>query len=69
MEKIVPRDHHCHHLVGLVMPNSDPFDEFFYPTLTLMIVSYSMLTEKPLIYWIAPHSHFQNDSTLFTYAA
>ena len=30
----------CHHLASLVMPNGDPQDRFFYPTLTLMIDSY-----------------------------
>ena len=32
----------CHHLASLVMPNGDPQDEFFYPTLTLMIDSYNL---------------------------
>ena len=27
----------CHHSASLVMPNCDPRDRFFYPTLTLMI--------------------------------
>ena len=27
----------CHHSASLVMPNGDPRDRFFYPTLTLMI--------------------------------
>ena len=27
----------CHHSTSLVMPNGDPRDGFFYPTLTLMI--------------------------------
>ena len=30
----------CHHSASLVMPNGDPGDGFFYPTLTLMIDSY-----------------------------
>ena len=30
----------CHHSACLVMPNGDPWDRFFYPTLTLMIDSY-----------------------------
>ena len=37
MEKSVPRDHR---LSSLVMPNDDPREGFFYPTLTLMIDSY-----------------------------
>ena len=32
----------CHHLASLVMPNGDPRDGFFYPTLTLMIDSDSL---------------------------
>ena len=30
-----------HHSASLVMPNSDPRDRYFYPTLTLMIDSYN----------------------------
>ena len=30
-----------HHSVSLGMPNGDPRDRFFYPTLTLMIDSYN----------------------------
>ena len=30
----------CHHSASLVMPNGDPRDGFFYPTLTLMIDFY-----------------------------
>ena len=37
IEKSVPLDHH---LSSLVMPNCDPRDIFFYPTLTPMIDSY-----------------------------
>ena len=32
----------CHHSASLVMPNGDPRDAFFYPTLTLMIDFYSL---------------------------
>ena len=32
----------CHQSASLVMPNCDPQDGFFYPTLTLMIDSYSL---------------------------
>ena len=32
----------CHHSASLVMPNGDPRDGFFYPTLTLMMDSYSI---------------------------
>ena len=32
----------CHHSASLVMPNGDPRDGFFYPTLTLMIDSYNL---------------------------
>ena len=32
----------CHHSASLVMPNSDPQDRFFYPTLTLMMNSYDI---------------------------
>ena len=31
----------CHHLASLVMSKGDTWDAFFYPTLTLMIDSYS----------------------------
>ena len=34
----------CHHSACLLMPNDDPQDEFFYPTLTLMINSNNILT-------------------------
>ena len=30
----------CHHSASLVMPNGDPWDGFFYLTLTLMIDAY-----------------------------
>ena len=30
----------CHHSASLMMPNGDPREGFFYPTLTLMIDSY-----------------------------
>ena len=30
----------CHHLANLVMSIGNPGDRFFYPTLTLMMVSY-----------------------------
>ena len=32
----------CHHLASLVIPNGDPQDGFFYPTLTLMIDPYDI---------------------------
>ena len=32
----------CHHSASLVLPNGDPRDGFFYPTLTLMIDSKSI---------------------------
>ena len=32
----------CHHLASLMMSNCDPWDIFFYPTLTLMIDSYNI---------------------------
>ena len=32
----------CHHLASLMMSNCDPWDRFFYPTLTLMIDSYNI---------------------------
>ena len=31
-----------HHLASQVMPNSDPRDRYFYPTITLIIDSYSL---------------------------
>ena len=30
----------CYHSASLVMPNNDPLDRFFYPTLTLMMDLY-----------------------------
>ena len=33
----------CHHSASLVIPNGDPRDGFFYPTLTLMKDSYTFL--------------------------
>ena len=32
----------CHHSAGLMMPNNDPRDRFFYPSLTLMMDSYNL---------------------------
>ena len=40
IEKSVPCNHRLLHSASLVMPNGDPRDEFFYPTLTLMIDTY-----------------------------
>ena len=34
-------DHRFHHSASHVMPIGDPQDRFFYPTLTLMIDSFS----------------------------
>ena len=34
---------HCTPSASLVMPNSDPWDELFCPTLTLMIDSYILM--------------------------
>ena len=34
---------------SLVMPNGDPWDSFFYPTLTLMIDSYTLVSVMVLI--------------------
>ena len=42
IEKTIPQDHLCHHSASLMMPNGDPWDEFFYPTLRLMINSYNL---------------------------
>ena len=36
----------CHHSASLVMAIGDPWDGLFYPTLTLMIDSYS-IAPKP----------------------
>ena len=33
----------CHHSASLVMPNGDPRDRFFYPTLILMIDFYILI--------------------------
>ena len=32
----------CHHLASLVMPIGDPWDGFFYPTLTVVMDSYNL---------------------------
>ena len=40
IEKSDHRDHRLSYSASLVMPNGDPRDGFFYPTLTLMIDSY-----------------------------
>ena len=47
IEKSAPQDHHLSLLPSLVMPYGDPRDEFYYPTLTLMIDSY-------IISWVCP---------------
>ena len=36
----------CHHSASLVMPNCDPLDRFFDPTLTLMIDSFITPIQK-----------------------
>ena len=36
----------CLHLASLVMPIGDPPDDFFYPTLTLMMDSYKLISES-----------------------
>ena len=41
-EKSIPRDHRFQHSASLVMPNGDPWDGCFDPTLTLMIDSYRL---------------------------
>ena len=46
IEKSVPRITVCYHSASLVMPNGDPRDRFFYPTLTFMIDSYKNSGEK-----------------------
>ena len=38
----------CHHSASLVMPNGDPQDGFYYPTLALIIDSYNLGTERKL---------------------
>ena len=40
--KIRPSDHHLSSLGNRVMTNGDPRDEFFYPTLILMIDIYNL---------------------------
>ena len=50
----------CHHSASLVMPNSDPRDGFFYPTLAGVIDSY--ITSQSTIFqscqdessWVEP---------------
>ena len=49
--KSVPRDHRLSPLTSLVMPNGDPRDGFFYPTLTLMIDSYILNIDYRLPRW------------------
>ena len=40
--KICPSgSHFCHHSASLVMPKGDPWEGFFYPTLTLMMDSFN----------------------------
>ena len=41
----------CHHSASLMMPIGDPRVGFFYPTLTLMMVSYVIQNwmEEPII--------------------
>ena len=46
IEKSIPQDHRCHHLASLVMSNCDPWDGFFYPTLTYMIISCTITFEN-----------------------
>ena len=42
----------CHHQETLAMPNSDPWYECFFPTLRIMIDSYSTQWLYGLIYFI-----------------
>ena len=39
----------CHHSASLLMPNGDPRDEFFYPTLTLIVDSYIILLFQDIL--------------------
>ena len=54
----------CHPSASLVMPIGDPQDDFLYPTLILMIDTFSIIpsvhAEIPL--WKYPSSHSQNPS-------
>ena len=43
----------CHHLANLVVPNGEPRDRFFYPTLTLMMDSYCLWGSPFVITWQA----------------
>ena len=58
----------CYHLASLDMPNGDPRDGFFCPTLTLMMNSYSLyiiyITELFLANWIFD-SHSLGHHTYF----
>ena len=57
----------CHHSASLVMPNGDPQDGFFYPTLTVMIDSYNMTQLYVLLRhtWLFIHLQISN-SSIFT---
>ena len=48
----------CHHSASLVMPNGDPRDGFFDPTLTLMMDSYILSVTGIGYYHSQQISHF-----------
>ena len=58
----------CHHLTSFKMPNDDPLDGFFYPTLTLMIDSYILCTglvqtqTQNKVRWLAACGHMSASS-------
>ena len=51
IETSVPRITICHHSASLVMPNGDPLDEYFCPTITLMMDSYILTSDC----WFDPY--------------
>ena len=54
----------CHHSASLMMPNGDPRDRFFYPTLTLMIDSYNLLARIwPFFVNTCCSAHLKQDIT------
>ena len=69
----------CHHSASLVMPIADPWDKFFYPTLTLIIDFYNLYgvasgselmpcnkIDKPLVVYIFSGNVMTSITTLRT---
>ena len=65
-----------HHSASLVLPNSDPQDDSFYPIHTFTINSYYIITSKPRVtkqwssgWFLLSHSHIYDQFLLYHHSA